>query len=394
MWKYIGNNMKTIYIILYSIAMAATIYYNGMNDPRAKYISMALFAILFVFALVKRGNTIARPKFFNKWLLWYLLACTANVLLAFDEMKAIESLLNLEIAIPLMVAFSSFYLFSVKRDKLSRVMFPICFFAAYCAIMSVISGLGGFRVSEFYDDAIAKNQIGAAFTSFAIICAVFMLEEKNSLFKAAYVVLSIANLYPALFFGCRTALLSYMVVVLFLLFRDYGWKGVIVLPLLIIIVVAVGGGDISTLLYDSIVGRRDINDLDDLSAGRITHATLSFEYFLRHPLLGFFGSGDGFNQMPPNAHIYLLFRLTKWGIIGAIPFIVLYISIFKVFLSSIRKNDLLIAGLFLLAFIESFAEYAPPFGPGSCFVVSFILLGYYLRQNTYDDKTHIIKELK
>ena len=362
--------------------MAATTYYNGMNLPIAKYISMALFGSLFVLALVRRGKSKARPKLFENWLIWFLLACAANILLAFDKIEAIESLLNLDIAFPLIVSFSSYYLFDVKRDKLSLMMLPFCLFAAYCAIMSVYSGIGGLMVSEFYDDAIAKNQVGAAFTSIAIICAVFMLEEKNFIMKAAYVVMSIANLYPAVFFTCRTALLSYMVVVAFLLFRDYQWKGLFVLPLFILFLVVVGGSNLNDILYESIVGNRDAHDIDDMSSGRITQATISFEYFLSHPFLGFYGSGDGYNKMPPNAHIYLLYRLTKWGIIGAIPFIALYISVFKVFLSSVRAKDLLIAGLFLLAFIESFSEYAPPFGPGSCFIVSFILLGYYLRETS------------
>lgn len=373
--------MKTIYIILYAIAMAATIYYNGMNDPRAKMVSMALFAVLFVLALLKRWKSKTNPKIFDKWLVWFLLACSVNFLLAFDKMN-IESLLNTEIAMPLMVAFSSYYLFDVKRDKLPLVMLPICLFAAYCAIMSVLSGLGGFQVMEYGEAEVAKNQVGIAFTSIAIICAVFMLEEKRFIFKASYAVLSIANLYPAIFFGCRTALLSYMLVVSFLLFRDYRWKGLIVLPLLILLVAVVGGADLNNLLYDSIVGRRDFNDVDNLTSGRLTHATLSVEYFLRHPILGFYGSGDGYNQMPPNAHVFLLYRLTKWGIIGAIPFVALYISVFKVSLSSVQSKDMLIAGLFLTALIESFSEYAPPFGPGSSFIVPFILLGYSFHQTS------------
>lgn len=371
--------MKKLYLVLYAIAMVATIYYNGLNDPRAKLVSMVLFAVLFVLALIKRWQSKTNPKIFNKWLMWFLLACASNFLLAFNKMST-DSLLNMEIAMPLMVAFSSYYLLDINRDKLSLYLLPICFFAAFCATTSVLSGLGGFSVAEGYDDTIAKNQVGAAFASFAIICAVFSLEKKNLILKSAFALLSVINLYPAIYFACRTALLSYIVVVTYLMFKDYKWKGVMVLPIIVMLVVLFGGEELQDLLYDSIVRDRDANDFDSVSSGRLSQASISFSYFFGHPFLGFFGSGDGFNVMPPNAHIYLLYRLTKWGIIGAIPFIALYFSIFKVLLRSIKLEDLLISGLLLLAFVESFAEYSPPFGPGSCFIITFVLIGNFLKK--------------
>lgn len=371
---------KTAINIIFAVAIAATIYYNGMNHPIAKYLSMALFGFLFVLALFQTPRK-QRPIVFMRWEVWFVLACVVNFLLAFDKMS-FEQLLNFEIAIPLIVAFSSYYLFDVKRENLSLFMLPICLFAAYCSIDAVLSGLGGFHIAEYREAEIAKNQIGAAFTTFAIICGVFMLENKKVVIKIIYGVLSIVCVYPALFFSCRTALLSYFLVLVFLMFREYKWKGLFVVPIVFVLVALVGGEDLWNLLYDSIVGRRDVSDFDDLSAGRLTHASQSLEYFLQHPLLGFYGSGDEFNVMPRNAHIFLLYRLTKWGIIGAIPFIALYVSVFKVFISSLRTNDLLLAGVLLLAFVESFSEYAPPFGPGSCFIISFILIGYYLRSES------------
>ena len=303
--------MKIFYSILYAIAMAATIYYNGMNDQRAKMVSLVLFAALFALALVKRRKVNSRPKIFNKWVMWFLLACVVNALLAFDRM-GVDSLLNFEIARPLMVAFSSYYLLDIKRENVSLYMLPVSAFAAFVAIKSVFSGLGGFQVANSYDVVTAKNQVGAAFTSFAILCAVFVQEDKRFIVKSAYGVLSVANLCPAIFFSCRTALLSYVLIVAYMLFLVYRWKSLIVLPLLLLVVMAVGGSDLRNLLYESIVGRRDANDIDNLTSGRLTHATQSLDYFSRHPFFGFYGSGDGYDQMPPNAHVFLLLRLTKW----------------------------------------------------------------------------------
>lgn len=372
---------KYIYPLLYAIAMAATIYYNGLNDMIAKYVSMAIIGLLFIVALFKALNSQKTLKEFKNWLLWLVLAFFVNLLYGMSQ-YGYEQMLNISIAMPLMAAFSAYYTFNIKREKLHFFMLPICVFSAYCAVISVYLGLGGFVIAEQYDVDIAKNQIGAAFASFAIICAVFALENKHFAIKILYSILSVICIYPAFFFTCRTALLSYLIVIVFLFVRGYGLKGFGILIPIVIIVVAVGWNVISDLLYESFVGNRDVSDYDDLTSGRFRQARISIDYFLGHPFLGYFGSGANAGPMPPAAHIFLLFRLTNWGIIGAIPAIALYLSIFKIFIKSIKVRDLLIAGILSLAFIESFSEFAPPFGPGSCFTITFMFIGYFLHQNT------------
>ena len=370
---------RYIYLILYAIAMMATIYYNGSNVKLAKYISMAIYAILFVLAFLKgsmRGGTI--PKVFRSWFRWFVLACIVNILFSAGRFGT-EIILNVDIAMPLMVAFSSYYLLDIKREKLPYYMFPICVVSAYFAVTSVLSGLGGFVVDEYYEAQVAKNQVGAAFASMAIICLAFLMELKRPFFKIGFGVLSIICLYPAIFFACRTALLSYFIVAAILIFRDYKFKGILILGVIVGAFALLNTDSIEAILYDSVVKDRDTADLNDISSGRLFQATQSLRYFWNHPFLGFYGSGDGYSQMPPNAHNFILYRITKWGIIGAIPFLALYFSVFKMLIRSIRVKNLLLAGTLLLAYIESFSEYSPPFGPGSCFTVMFILLGYYLR---------------
>jgi O-antigen ligase len=312
--------------------------------------------------------------------IWLVLAGFVNLLML-PTVRSINPILNLDISMPLMVAFSSYYLFDIKREKLAYYMLPVCAASAYLAVTSVLSGLGGFVIDEYYEASVAKNQVGAAFTSMAIICLVFLLELQKPLFKIGYGALSIICLYPAVFFACRTALLSYIIVAAILLYRDYKFKGLIILGLLIGAYVLYAPDSLEAILYDSVVGHRDADNLDDISSGRISQAAESLAYFLHHPLFGFYGSGDSYNLMPRNAHIFILYRLTKWGIIGAIPFLALYFSILKILVSSFRAKDLLLAGTLLVAYISSFAEYAPPFGPGSCFIITFIFVGYYLRNN-------------
>lgn len=373
------------YLLLYAIAMATTIYYNGTNNQLSKLVSMVVLGTLFVIALFKSANVKLKPKVFNSWVLWLVIACAENFILGLFNgisITDIQFYFNLEIAMPLMVAFSSYYLLDIKREKLSLYMLPICVFTAYCAVSAVLNGLGGFVIAETYNVIVAKNQVGAAFTSVAIMCFVFALENKAMLLKMIYIALSVLCLYPSIFYTCRSALIAYFIVAAFLLVRDYGFKSLLI-TLLILAIVVFGPSEMRSLIYDSIVSNRDANDLDNLSSGRITHLTQSWEYFLRHPFLGELEFSDNNDPPPPSAHVFLIYHLTRWGILGVIPFIALYWSVYTIFLSSIKKRNLLIAGLLCLAFVESFTEYSPPFGPGSCFIVMFILIGYFLRQETH-----------
>lgn len=372
---------KSFYLILFAIAMVVTIYYNGFNVQIAKNVSVAIYAFLFVIALTKSNSSANNPTVFKSWLFWLVLACFVNLFMSKGRLN-FEQIVNLEIAMPLMVAFSSYSLFDIKRENLPYYMFPICAISAFFAVSSVLSGIGGFIVDEYYEADVAKNQVGIAYTLMAIISLVFMLELKRPVLRIGYAVLSVFSLVPAVFFACRTALLSYFIVAAFLIFREYKFKGLVLLGLVVGAYLLIDSGSLETLMYESIVGRRDVNDFDNLTSGRVSHATKSLDYLFSHPLLGFYGSDDSFSQMPPKAHIFILYRLTWWGILGSIPFIALYWSVFKILVNSIRQRNILIAGVLFLAFVSSFSEYSPPFGPGSSHIIIYILIGYYLRTET------------
>ncbi len=368
-----------LFIYIFGIGLTATIYYNGINDSNVKLLAMGCLGVCFVAALFKRNN-VPRLKIFKSWTIWCLLIGVVNFLYG---ISAVET----SIIMPLMVAYTAYKIVDIDEDAIVKYMLPICLFSAFSALYSVYKGLGGFEITSFDDNEIVKNQIGAAFATVAILSSIFSIDKNLKKWqRIVYIVISVLNIYPALFFSCRTALLCYFLCVGTILFVVYRFKALLFIPILVFAVVFVGGSGLQQLLFDSIVGERDTSDADALTSGRITHAMLSIDYFIRHPLMGFYGSGDSYATMPPNAHIFLLYRLTKWGILGSIPFIALYISIFKIFICCIKDRYILLIGGLMIAFIESFAEYAPPFGPGSCFVIVFAFIGVYLRKAVLSNK--------
>lgn len=374
---------KFIYI-LFSIGLIATIDYNGLNNPRAKLVAMGCFAFLFVLALIRKKNrreNSPNRAIFGNWIKWFVIACAVNVFYYFLFDRDVD-VLNQEIALPLMVTFASYTLFDLDEDKQPLFFLLIATFSAFFGFVTITTGLGGFNiVANSGGTELAKNQIGAAYTTVAIIAAVFAMGKNIKLFyRLSFGMLSIFNLYPAIYFGCRTAQLCYCIVVLFLLYEEYGKKAIFLIPVLFIIVFILGGSTLQTTIYEAFIGGRDITDADDLTSNRVTQFWDSFYYFLEHPFLGFYGSGDSYAVMPGNAHMFVMLHLAKWGIIGSIPFLALYFNIFKILLDSIKKKQILLSGTLFLAFTESLAEYAPPFGPGSCFLIIFFIIGIYLKK--------------
>lgn len=366
-----------LYYIFFGIGLAATIDYNGLNNPTTKMIAMACFAMLCAISIVKYNPF--SNKIFRPLLGWYFLACIINLVYSLINDRVLD-ILNQDILLPIMVTYSSYSLFNLDRNKYKLFFLPICIFSAYCAIKTILQGIGSFSIYEYGEVELAKNQIGAAYTTIAIICVVFAVEKQKLWLRLTYIGLSVLNLYPAIFFGCRTAQICYLIVVLFLLYRAYGWKIVIMAPVLLLLSIILADNNILSFIYDSFVGNRDVSDADSLTSGRLSNLSQSIDYFLYHPFWGFYGSTDGYNVMPHNAHIFIMLRLTKWGIFGAIPFLAMYIYFLKIFIRSIKSKDLLVMSTLLIAYVESFAEYAPPFGPGSCFIPVFFIVGSYLKQ--------------
>lgn len=360
------------------IATVAAIYYNGVNVMIAKYVSMGIFAFLFVCALI-RSSEEGVLSIFKGWALWLVLFTLVNLIYGFE----VKDIFPKEQAMPLMIAFSSTYLFTLDYEQLKKWFIPVGIILSFVAYMAVIEGIGSLTVNENSGGVdVAKNQIGPCFTSIAILSYVFFIEEDTRIWERVVLgVVTILNLYPALYLGCRTALLCFFVVAIFTTFRAYRVKGLVILVAIATVsIILFGKAELPAILYSSFVGQRDITDFSSMTSGRDVGIAQSLNYFFKHPLFGLYGNGDIANG-PENAHLYLLYQVTLRGLIGAIPAIVLYVSICKIFYRSYKVKNTIIFALLFVALAESIAEYAPPFGPGSCFTMTYLILGIYLKDN-------------
>jgi len=127
--------------------------------------------------------------------------------------------------------------------------------------------------------------------------------------------------------------------------------------------------------------------MDNLSAGRVKIYEIAIIFLKNNFFLGELNSSE---YVPGIAHNYLLNKVVKYGLIGSIPLIFLYlyivIFIFKTLLKQIKLGRNINLSLLLIwqAIIISFFEYSYPYGPGVSQALSWFLLGQYLSRTFYE----------
>jgi hypothetical protein len=152
-------------------------------------------------------------------------------------------------------------------------------------------------------------------------------------------------------------------------------KNLIVLLTLISGAVFIFNENIRNILIDNILlGGRDLNDLNDVSSGRV-------EFLYEFPKLFseniWFGKGYYFSESFP------LSVLLEFGIIGGVlifSFLIFPVFFFKKHLSSLYPLHLVFLLLLTTYYFNGLFEEQAPLGPGSKNFLLWLIFGYLLRE--------------
>lgn len=362
---------NSLYNWLFWGGIAATAGYLGLYNSALKSVAIACFSLLFVLALSKSSKSF-KPKIYRMWLILIILGMGVcllrygnNVSYAFD------------MAIPLMICYSSTYLLDSSEEELIKWFVPFSAFFCFCAFMSIIRGVGSFSMADYYIEGVAKNQICPFFSIISTIAVGLALRNKLKLITKLYLFLVAAIcIIPAIYLLNRTSLIGFGISCAFLVYTKGKLKGLFIFVALVVMVLLISGTSITDMLYQSIVGNRDASDLDDLTSGRFDRNDVAIEYISRHLAFGEIGQ----TELSVNPHMFILYPLTRFGLIGGIPFLILYGTIIWLFIKAYSRKELLCAGVLFMALFESLAEYAPPFGPGTTFVVCYMIVGMFIKK--------------
>lgn len=358
---------SVVYKSFFWLGVAATAANLGLYIDAARYVAIVLFGSLFIMALFKKKN----EKRFGIFLFWFI-----QILIgAFVSFLRYENInYAIQIAMPLMICYSSTYLFDNTDEDLIKWFTPFSVFFSFCAFMSIWMSNGSFDIVEYYLEDVAKNQICPFFAIISILAVGFLLHYKTSLTtKVLLFIVALINILPSIVLVNRTSLIGFGFVCVFLVYIKGKIKGLLSLAIIVGLVMLLFGSSVTDVLYESIVGNRDATDMNSLTSGRTHMNEIAIGFIGDHFL---FGEMGGFSdKLGFNPHVFVLYNLVRFGFLGGLPFFVLYGSIIWILIKAFRKRDLLCAGVLLIAVFESLAEYSSPFGPGTTFVLCYIIVG-------------------
>lgn len=183
----------------------------------------------------------------------------------------------------------------------------------------------------------------------------------------------------------RACMLSLFVLIFFITFRKYGFKSFTIIPIFVIVLFFIEGDYLVDIFRRSFLGSSNINDIESLTSGRSSRASDAIAFILKYPLFGALNDVYYiFNPAFRIPHQFLLWKLVKYGILGSLPYIVVYISLIiysiRLFRHKCIINDVTLINL-SSAIILSFAEYSAPFGPATSFIICYIVTGYSFKYN-------------
>lgn len=352
----------------------------GLYIDSIKDIAVLIFGALFILAIFKtKKKTIPRVViiWFVLLLLCYLICFIDPPQRGYDTAK--------ELAIPFLVCFSSMVLFDSDLEDFTNWFIPFSVLAGYCAVMSVIRANGSMVILDYYSDmavGVEKNQTAPFFCLISITALMLSFQTNKKLIIKLYLVaVSVLCILPSIYLSARTPLFATLIASAFIVFEKFKFKGLMVMFFGVLALLLISNS-ISDLLYNSIVGNRDASDLNSLSSGRMDRLDEWKDFFSQYPLFGQMESPIRISR----THVFLLWKFVQYGIIGSLPFVLIYVLLIKQFAKSIKLNDLICAGVLFIALFDSLGEFSAPFGPGTTYVFCYVVLGRFFRNN------YLIKE--
>jgi O-antigen ligase len=358
-----------------------------------RFILYFVFGILSLIAFV-RLSLPKSPKII-KLFIFTIIAITFEVLLV--KLLALNFPLSgyTDLFIPLGILVIS-YTINLNKKELSFLVNSYAFLAIVMGVMLVLYYGGGFILRVQYIGGASKNQTGPII-SIAIISLIFQLfNSKNykRICKFLYFLsFSILGMSALVVLRNRAGLLGVGVVLFIYLLskmrnKIYLNKILIITLVIFVMIILILAGFLDPLIniiIDSFTLNYDVTDLDSLSAGRIRVYLDSVDFISEYPLFGEINSNELFYDIP---HNYILNKWVNFGLLGSLPFIILYIYLwiflFKNFFA-VKNSESniyqLAIWLLLLVLTTSFFEYAHPFSPGVTQIMVWFMIGIYLRIN-------------
>ena len=282
----------------------------------------------------------------------------------------------------LVVVFISFlamcigYQCRLREDLIEPI---ILFYGAITVALGLATMLyfvGSLTLTEYMYMVDTKNMVGQIVATGAIGLTIITFANKNDrVVKIALLVLSVTLVF---LLRCRTALVAYLLFVMFFVWKSFSAKEAVAFTFLALIVMGIFHTQILSFLEDALVGTKDINDLDSLSAGRMERNIMGMEFFFSYPIFGEMRTVSNL----PNIHNYLIKRLAAYGVFSIVFIWIYFLYLIKLIREWFKINVRSITNvgtlMLIIPFFASLLEPLSPFGPGLVQLAPFFFYGLSL----------------
>lgn len=347
--------------------------------------AQVLVGLLFLISVFKffYRHLFKPPQILNTW--FYCLVVLLLFLFIFPD-YAKENLLSSirELFIPFAITFSAYVLLNITKKQFLFGILTIAVVSIFASLYTVVNS-GGFVIESIYREGVAKNQTAPFYSIIGLVCLFQMIKNHNLVIKLVLFIAFVCCCMYCIVLRARAATLGLLLVSIMIFWRCYKNKLVFIVPIVACIAFFFLAEQIEFLFETSFVGDTDQTDLNSLSSGRVERNEDSLSFFLSHPIEGAV-EGDSLSMVIwsdyPVPHLYILWKVVQFGLFWGAPFLIIYAMLcndaVKLFL---KDNDLLVlSGICLiLAIFISLAEYSAPFGPGTSFILCYMLFGYALK---------------
>lgn len=282
-----------------------------------------------------------------------------------EKYSNLPNLVNLSLMLVMMLV-GFYYAKKIPEIEFIKIVFWSCF------IGGILLCIGIYSFSDIVNyDIMSKQYIFSSKNSAAQIlfsCLIYCLlfNSKSKIFLSAQLLFAFVLTYFILLVKCRATILGFLVCVIFLLFnsKNKRIKTFTILFVTSISLLLIFSNNFYKVLIDGILlGGRDINNLDEISSGRLSMVQ-DFPNLIDKNL--FLGRGYFYIESFPLA------TLVQVGILGSLILFSFIIWVIKSILfrfKLINKIDLCISLIGISLLINSVFEEQAPFGPGAkCFL--------------------------
>ncbi|MDE7159360.1 MAG: hypothetical protein K2O24_00745 [Muribaculaceae bacterium] len=372
-------------IIILLTCLSFTQMEDSENNP-VQLLSQMGVAVLFLAAVWKSLRRPAVPSLLKVWLVGIGLCLCGLFILPSYTFKSVMGDTR-ELFIPFALTFSSYYLLKFTPEQFRRG-FMVVALCSILAVMYTVANSGGFIVQDMYRAGVFKNQTAPFYAQIGLISLCLYLDRHRNVWDLLFLGAFIAAIVYCVVLRARTATFATLGLAVIILWEKYHAKSLLIIPAVLIVVFGIWGDQLTNVLYASMVGHYDATDIDSMTTGRATRMADSLDFIYRHPLWGStvrdLTANTVWRNTYHNPHNYLVWKLVRYGLVYAVPFIMVYLAVLwngiKLLRISWSRYQYVIMCL-ALAFLTSLSEYSAPFGPGTSWVICYCLLGSALRSS-------------